>query len=120
MSQPSSSPNPSPSPSRRSFPIVPPDGESAEGWLSRYDSDPAILPDWPESKRLAVVCVEEFEDNAKERHTHGFVITAPDYLATVVDPGVSPFRRLFFRVPRKSLLENPDVCPGLTADSWST
>lgn len=119
MSSPSSSPSPNQSQRRRSFPIVPPDEETAEGWLSRCDASPAILPDWPESQRLAVACVEEYEDEQQERHTRGFVITDQDYLATIVDPGVSPFRRLFFRVPRKTLLDNPDVCPGLTADSWS-
>lgn len=93
--------------------VFPPGDQTPEGWLSQHDSSPTILPLWPESKRMALVCVMEGADE-----TVAWVVTAQQQLHETLLKQDN-LRRLFFLVPRSLLLRSPEICPGLTEASWT-
>lgn len=99
--------------------LNPPDGETPEFWLSRFDSRPTLCPTGlPESTRMALVCVRAANQDAE---TEGIVMLNPEQLRDYSNPDKHGVLRLFFRVPKAKLLDDPDICPGLTADSfWSS
>ena len=82
------------------------------GWLVAYDAQPAWLPRWPLSDRLALVCVGSHVEYGQI----GFVIRSPAEMLQLGDPTQGD-RRLFFKVPKAVLLA-PGVCEGLAADSF--
>jgi hypothetical protein len=66
---------------------------------------------------MALVCVRDTGPGPDD--VEAFVVLSPDMLREVSDP-LKGLGRLFFRVPRMYLLQDPDICPGLTAESfWS-
>ena len=105
---------PEPGPHDNPPQLNPPDDQTAEGWLLRYDRAPGTIPDWPQSRRMAVVMVMAEPD--EEGSTQAFVMTSRAMLAHWGYP-TRPERRLFFRVPR-SILLGPEICPGLQDGSW--
>lgn len=99
--------------------LQPPNEQSPEGWLSTMDATPTLVPVWPESLRMALVCVYLVSDG-EDRFTEAAVILSEREVDEVhATREVSNYPRLFFLVPRYALLKSPDICPGLTAESWS-
>lgn len=102
------------------FVIEPPDDQTPEGWLSKYDSRPRLIPRWPESKRMTLVAVvvEDLQQKT-ESEAVGYVITAPSQADALMEmqKQLDSVAVLFFSVPRMRLL---DYCPGLCEDSWVT
>ncbi len=96
--------------------VTPPDGLTPEGWLIDYDRIPKILPDWPESKQMCIVCVRDVPTEDDPEYTEAFVLFTPE---DVDEAYRMKGRTLFFIVPR-SLLFSTGVCPGLTAECWPT
>lgn len=92
--------------------LSPPDNQTAEAWLVRYDNKPTLLPVWSTSDKLAWVCVR---DSGGE-DTEAVVALSPSHLDTLADVECG-LRRLFFLVP-KNILFAPGVCPELTHDSF--
>jgi hypothetical protein len=95
------------------LPLQPPEDSTPEAWLARMDESPTILPNWPESKRLAIVMVEK---QAKTGYTEAWVVLSEAGLELTFTRNFG--NRLYFKVPRQSLLKSPDVCPELAAESW--
>lgn len=97
--------------------VNPPDGVSPSAWLEHYDSNPTLLPQWPKSKQMVLVCVRAIDKNPD--NLESFVILSPEQLRDASHPSKG-FTRLFFKIPRACLLKDPDICLGLTAESfWS-
>jgi len=99
---------------RPRFLVTPPGDETPESWLTRHDLTPKILPVWPESQRMALVCVEEIYGSEEAL---AFVITSRAELDAAASPSTTSLRRLFFQVPKFELLQD-SICLGLTAESW--
>jgi hypothetical protein len=93
------------------LPLQPPDEKTPEAWLSTMDATPRLVPQWPESDRLAIVMVELIS----ESQTTGWVVLDREALEEQL---LKRGSRLFFQVPRFALLRSSDICPGLTAGSW--
>lgn len=68
------------------------------------------MPSWPTSPNLAIVCVEEKENDSLSFQ----VVCSPTELNQMVDPQYGP-KRLYFLVPKTVLLEYVD---GLEPESF--
>lgn len=98
--------------------LSPTDGTLPEAWCAQYDGSPTLLPLWPASARMALVCVQPTGPGPED--TEAFVVVSPEQLKEVSNPDKTELTALFFRVPRSKLLEDPELCPGLTPESfWS-
>jgi hypothetical protein len=99
--------------------VYPPNDSLPEVWLSRFDNLPTILPEWPASDKMALVCVRNTGPGPED--VEAFVIRSPEELTRMSNPDTYGLQRLFFRVLRSKLLEDPEICPGLTPESfWSS
>lgn len=98
--------------------LSPVDGTLPEAWLSRFDANPTLLPQWPLSDRMALVCVREIGEGPDG--VEAVVVLSPEQLKEISDPVKHGITRLFFKVQRSKLLEDPELCPGLSPESfWS-
>ena len=100
-----------------------PEGHTAESWLSTIDSQPRLIPRWPESKRMTLVAVacRQFHTD-KESAAEAYVITKRSQADALVDfeASLDSTGVLFFRVPKHTVLD-PQVTPeGLTESDWET
>lgn len=97
------------------FKLHPPGDMLPEAWLEQFDGSPTLLPQWPTSGRLALVCVTATGEGPEG--TEAVVVISPEELRKCSHPGHG-MGRLFFKVPKAKLLDDPEVCPGLTAESF--
>ena len=98
--------------------LQPPDGDSVEGLLSVYDSDPRLIPEWPASRRMTLVAVVVVDfDTAAEQDAAGYVLTEQSQANALVsfDVSHSDFVILFFKISKQRAKE---FCPGLTDEAW--
>jgi len=82
------------------YSLDPPDGQSAEAWLVRYDASPGIVPRWPASSRMVLVAVSDYG----RQETNAMLLTEPDDVNRFVRT-----KTLFFLVPR-TVVTIPGVC----------
>lgn len=93
--------------------LEPPDDMSPEAYLEQFDANPTLIPQWPRSARIALVCVRATGTSGA---TEGAVILSPEELKEASNPN-NGLGRLFFRVPVATLLRD-GACPGLTPDMF--
>lgn len=81
-------------------------------WLTRYDSRPTLLPEWPrDATGMALAMVRA--------NGEALVVLSRDELRVLADPANGGLGRLFFRIP-KTILVASRRCPGLLLTSWSS
>jgi hypothetical protein len=103
----------------KELPLVLPDGCTPEVWLSQYDPQPHIIPEWPSSGKMALIVVRVYHYGLpNEGPSRGAVILKHEHLNEVFAmTDTTEDMVLFFTVP-KGLLIREQVCPGLTLESW--
>lgn len=81
-------------------------------WLTRYDSRPTLLPEWPrDATGIALAMVRE--------NGEALVVLSRAELQVLANPANGGLGRLFFRIP-KTILVASGRCPGLLLTSWSS
>lgn len=83
------------------YSLNPPDGQSPEAWLVRYDASPSIVPHWPASTRMVLVAVSDDGPLG----TIAALLTEPNDVNEFVRR-----RTLYFVVPR-TVITAPGTCP---------
>ena len=78
--------------------VTPPDGLEPEVWLVKYDASPRLFPDWPLSKKLAVVAVKAADGMPSEAL---WLETPADANETATRSGM--VQVLYFTVPASLL-----------------
>lgn len=102
---------------KESRPFLPPDDQAPEAWLLRHDSNPVVVPDWPNSPHMGIVVVydnREPEMPDPVEPTTAYVLLSESALRAVAHLGNDTRRRLFFRVLWEVLEK---ACPGCTAST---
>jgi hypothetical protein len=85
-------------------------------WAQQYDFSPSILPSWPSDPFTALVGIIK-RCTACGTSLGAYVILRPEDADDMYSEEQNPV--LFFAIPRSVLLADPELCPGLTLESWS-
>lgn len=90
--------------------------DTPEGWLSQYDRNPRIIPEWPVTPSLAVVMVCPMRSETGQVDTTALVLLSEEELRRASRH--TELAVLYFTVPRQALLES-GLCEGLREDSFA-